>query len=56
MERGGDPGYHVPATSPLVSMVNRVLTSPYLWWFVPFPPRSKGDEWRFGVSAFIVWL
>jgi len=36
MERGGYPGYHVPATSPLVSMVNRVLTSPYLWWFVPF--------------------
>ena len=56
MERGGHPGYHVPATSPLAPMVNRVLTSRYLWWFVPFPPRSKGDEWPFGVSAFIVWL
>jgi len=38
------------------SMVNRVLTSRYLWWFVPFPPRSKGDEWPLGVSASIVWL
>src|SRR5258708_33506751 len=25
------------AKSSLASMVNRVLTSPYLWWFDPFP-------------------
>jgi hypothetical protein len=32
--------------SPLASMVNRVLTSPYLWWFDP-PPRAspkRGDR------------
>jgi hypothetical protein len=42
MERGGYPGYHVSATWPLALMVNRVLTSAYLWWFVPFRPGKKG--------------
>jgi hypothetical protein len=26
-----------PPKSTLAPMVNRVLTSPYLWWFDPFP-------------------
>src|SRR6202035_3906452 len=25
-------------------MVNRVLTSPYLWWFDPFPAAPKHDR------------
>jgi hypothetical protein len=29
------------AKSSLASMVNRVLTSPYLWWFDPFYGRSR---------------
>jgi hypothetical protein len=29
------------AKSSLASMVNRVFTSPYLWWIYPFPGRSQ---------------
>jgi hypothetical protein len=56
MERGGDPGYHVPATSPLASMVNRVLTSPYLWWFVPSRPGQKGELAALESIGVFVWL
>jgi hypothetical protein len=46
MERSRHPGYHVPAKSPLAPMVNRVLTSPYLWCYEPSPPRCKGRGQR----------
>jgi hypothetical protein len=32
--------------SPLAPMVNRVLTSPYLWWFDPLPHPAKKGDWR----------
>jgi hypothetical protein len=55
LHAGGDPdfaslhpgyelratGHPISAKSSLATMVNRVLTSPYLWWFDPFPGRSR---------------
>jgi hypothetical protein len=46
----------VPATSSLALMVNRVLTSPYLWWFVPFRPAKKGELPALENIGVFVWL
>jgi hypothetical protein len=36
-------------------MVNRVLTSPYLWWFDPFPAGFKVRSAAPTVLALQVW-
>src|SRR5207302_8590599 len=41
---------------PHASMVNRVLTSPYLWWFDPFSGRSQAATGCPRVLALKVWL
>ncbi|MGH6713995.1 MAG: hypothetical protein ACREEK_34200, partial [Bradyrhizobium sp.] len=41
--------------STLAPMVNRVLTSPYLWWFDPFPVAPSDPRPLLKVLAFQTW-
>jgi hypothetical protein len=50
-----NPGQH-PSKSALAPMVNRVLTSPYLWWFVRSPAGSRIPRPLLKVLAFQTWL
>jgi hypothetical protein len=44
-----------PPKSTLAPMVNRVLTSPYLWWFDPFPVGRSDPRPLLKVLAFQTW-
>jgi hypothetical protein len=43
------------AKSTLAPMVNRVLTSPYLWWFDPLPVAPSVPRPLLKVLAFQTW-
>jgi hypothetical protein len=44
-----------PPKSTLAPMVNRVLTSPYLWWFDPLPVGPPDPRQLLKVLAFQTW-
>jgi hypothetical protein len=57
-EYGARPIAVIDQNSPkstLAPMVNRVLTSPYLWWFDPFPVAPSVPRPLLKVLAFQTW-
>jgi hypothetical protein len=48
-----DPKFDPKST--LAPMVNRVLTSPYLWWFDPLPVAPSITRPRLKVLAYLAW-